>query len=125
MAEISAVAKEIARRLENVLTVAPGIAARIVDEELAAHAPQSAPVPEAGEDPYFTEVDNNGCSHCGSGRTWNVIGPDGVALSTSYEDEDAAIDLADMLNEAFARGASSRDKEIASLLAALEVAERA
>lgn len=36
MAETSAVAKEIARRLENVLTVKPGIAARIVDEELRA-----------------------------------------------------------------------------------------
>lgn len=66
-----------------------------VSEERAAAKP---------EDPYFIEVDSNGCSHCGAGRTWCVVGPDGMASSTSYEDEDEASKLAERLNEAYWHG---------------------
>jgi len=56
------------------------------------------------EDPYFVEVDSNGCRHCGVGRTWTVIGPNGVGASRSWEDEEDAENFADSLNEAFWRG---------------------
>lgn len=101
----------------------------VVARVIAANAPQAAvsaaPVPEAEitDDPYFTEVDDNGCPHCSAGRTWCVVGPDGDRGSTSYEDEDAAIDLADKLNDAFALGRSSHDNP--ALLSALQLAERA
>jgi hypothetical protein len=39
-------------------------------------------VKDSADDPYFVEVDSNGCSHCGAGRTYCVIGPDGVASGT-------------------------------------------
>ena len=63
---------------------------------------------------YFLEVDTNGCPHCGRGRTWNIIGPDGAALgmrwTESDEDresgeppEDAAM-MCEAMNEAFATG---------------------
>ncbi len=54
--------------------------------------------------PYFIEVDQQGCSKCNAGRSWNVVGPDGVALSTSYMEEEDAQDLADDLNDAFGKG---------------------
>ncbi len=41
-------------------------------------------------EPYFVEVDDNGCSQCGHDRTWTVIGPDGAAHHTSYGDIDDA-----------------------------------
>jgi hypothetical protein len=57
--------------------------------------------------PYFIEVDQNGCTHCGSGRSWIVIGPDGVGGSTSYDDADTAQEVADALNQAFENGVTS------------------
>lgn len=62
---------------------------------------------DAHEDPYFVEVDQNGCTHCGAKRTWCVVGPDGCALSTIYEDEEDASDLACSMNEAYASGLSA------------------
>ena len=59
---------------------------------------------EKQEEPYFVEVDENGCSHCGAGRTYTVIGPDGVAFGQSWESEDDASGMAEILNEAFYRG---------------------
>ncbi len=38
------------------------------------------------EDPYFVEVDQNGCSKCGFGRNYTIIGPDGVVLGIFYSD---------------------------------------
>lgn len=67
------------------------------------------------ENPYFIEVDTNGCSTCGHGRTWIVIGPDGYGGSASYEDEDDATSLADALNEAYwsgySEGAATKGQE--------------
>lgn len=59
---------------------------------------------EKKELPYFVEVDSNGCGHCGAGRTYTVIGPDGVAAGTSWENEEDADAYADAMNEAYAHG---------------------
>ncbi len=59
------------------------------------------------DDPYFIEVDHNGCSCCGAERTWIVVGPDGRGSSTSFESEDDASDLAENLNIAFHLGRES------------------
>jgi hypothetical protein len=60
---------------------------------------------ECGEsEPYFVEVDENGCPKCGSGRLWVVVDPDGVRGSTSYGLEEDADDLAEDLNIAFGKG---------------------
>lgn len=54
--------------------------------------------------PFFVEVDQNGCSKCGHGRTWTVVDSDGTGMSISYEDEGEADNLADMLNDAYHLG---------------------
>ena len=56
------------------------------------------------DDPYFVEVDTNGCDRCSHGKTWCIVGPDGVAGSQSFEDEEAASDLAEAMNEAYYAG---------------------
>jgi predicted DNA-binding WGR domain protein len=56
------------------------------------------------EEPYFIEVESNGCSHCAAGRTWGVVGPDGVMGGRSFADEDDASELAEALNEAYWAG---------------------
>lgn len=60
------------------------------------------------EEPYFVEIDNNGCSKCGAGRTWVVVDPDGYAGGTSYGLEEDAQDLAENLNIAFHRGRTGK-----------------
>lgn len=55
-------------------------------------------------EPYFVEVDQNGCEKCGSGRTWSVVGPDGSALGISYGYEEDADEMAEALNESFDAG---------------------
>ena len=57
--------------------------------------------------PYFVEVNNNGCSKCGHDRTWDVIDPDGFALDRSWEDEEEADWIAEILNEAYKMGERS------------------
>jgi hypothetical protein len=64
---------------------------------------------KATSEPYFIEVDNPGCAHCKAERTWDVIGPDSTALSTSYGDEEDASDIADICNSAFEMGRQSSD----------------
>lgn len=56
------------------------------------------------DEPYFIEVDSNGCPHCGAGRTWLIIEPDGLGGPVSYSDEEEAAEIAEMLNDAYARG---------------------
>jgi hypothetical protein len=63
--------------------------------------------------PYFIEVDANGCEKCSHGRMWSVVGPDGVASSTSYADEETAADLAEQLNTAYQVGLNSHASLIA------------
>lgn len=56
------------------------------------------------DDPYFVEVDVNGCAHCKGGRMWTVIGPDTVACGISWEDVENAEDYAEACNDAYAHG---------------------
>jgi hypothetical protein len=53
---------------------------------------------------YFVEPEKEGCRRCGEGKTWNVIGPDDLALSTTFEDKDDAEHHASILNEAWRLG---------------------
>lgn len=59
------------------------------------------------EEPYFVEVDLNGCAECGAGRHWTVVGPDGVAIGRSFADEEFTSSLADDLNAAYFAGRSA------------------
>jgi hypothetical protein len=65
---------------------------------------QAAVSEVAEENLYFVEVDSNGCSKCGAGRTWIVVAPDGLGGPTSYRQEEDARERAEDLNIAFARG---------------------
>ena len=56
------------------------------------------------EEPYFVEVEVNGCPCCGSGKTWIIVGPDETSLGRSFLDQEEASDLADMLNTAYFQG---------------------
>jgi hypothetical protein len=60
------------------------------------------------EDPYFIEVDTNGCSKCGHDRSWMVVGPDGFGDSQSFYDVEDAAHLAEILNQVYSLGASSK-----------------
>lgn len=62
---------------------------------------------EKDEEPYFVEVDNNGCPHCRAGRNYTVIGPDGLGCGTSYDDEEDAMHMAEELNAAYFTGRAS------------------
>lgn len=63
------------------------------------------------EQPFFVEVDDNGCPECSSGRTYLVVGPDGVASSTSYSDDADAAHLAESLCDAYWQGRNSRKRK--------------
>jgi len=68
----------------------------------------------SNDDAYFIEVERNGCERCGHGKTWVVVGPDGVAGSVSYEDSSEAQDMADALNEAFWHGRTEPSRTTAA-----------
>lgn len=72
----------------------------------------SDPMTTKIEDPYFVEVDANGCGHCGAGRQWTVVGPDGVAIGQSFEDEEIADDIASYMNQAYWVGKGDTEAEI-------------
>lgn len=67
------------------------------------------------EEPYFVEVNTNGCGTCGAGRTWLVIGPDDYAGSQTFSDEEDADALAESLNAAYASGRETAGGENARL----------
>lgn len=69
--------------------------------------PACASVEGARQEPYRVEVDNGGCERCSHGMTWTVVGPDGVAAGTSWEDEDVAGYQAGILNDAYRVGHSA------------------
>lgn len=56
------------------------------------------------DEPYFVEVDSNGCERCNAGKTWTVVGPDGCAASQSWEQEEDAEAFADAMNVAYWMG---------------------
>jgi hypothetical protein len=63
--------------------------------------------------PYTVEPDDSSfCVNCGTGRMWDVIGPDGVALGMSFGIESDAEDLADNLSRAYLAGAQAAIKTL-------------
>jgi hypothetical protein len=53
---------------------------------------------------YRVEVDTEGCKHCAGGRMWTIVGSDGVAIGSSWGDQEFASDIADLMNMAFDAG---------------------
>jgi hypothetical protein len=62
---------------------------------------------EDEKEAYRVEIDVSGCPKCGHGAYWDVIGPDDVALATSYADKEDAIEIAEILNMAYEAGRKS------------------
>lgn len=75
------------------------------------------------DEPYIIEVSDLGCSQCGTGRTWWVIGPDGERPQTFDEEEDAQ-QLAHALNAAYAIPQAQLKAANAALVAAREEADK-
>lgn len=61
---------------------------------------------------YRVVSDNKACSHCGNGGTFTVIGPNNVAIGTSFSDETDASETASMLNAAFELGMQQQKKTV-------------
>lgn len=57
--------------------------------------------------PYRVEIDDPGCQTCQHDQTFHVIGPDEVASSTSYGDQEDAESLARALDAAYLLGQQS------------------
>ena len=58
-------------------------------------------------DPAFRierEERESSCQTCRHGDMWNVVGPDDVAIGTSYEREEDAESMAEELSRAFLLG---------------------
>ena len=53
---------------------------------------------------YVVIIDQDGCKECGHGRTFQVVGPDEVALGTTWEDLESAQEMAYELNAAYMLG---------------------
>lgn len=53
---------------------------------------------------YGVKEANPGCAHCGAGKTYDVIGPGGVAESITWDDIEDAEAFADALNDAYRQG---------------------
>jgi len=53
---------------------------------------------------YTVEVDLQGCSRCGTEIGYTVIGPDGVEECAIYNDRQAAEEIAEQMNFAYAQG---------------------
>lgn len=62
--------------------------------------------------PYTVERGDWPCADCGRGGTWDVVGPDGVALGISFGDEQHAHDRADELSRAYLAGAQDAIKSL-------------
>lgn len=56
------------------------------------------------DEPYFLQVDVNGCDKCSAGRMWTVVGPSGAMFGQSWGDEEFVGDLVEWLNDAYANG---------------------
>lgn len=53
---------------------------------------------------YRLDPCGRGCKSCGAGEHWDIIAPDGIALSTSWGDKEFAEELVEMLNDAYEMG---------------------
>lgn len=57
---------------------------------------------------YTVVLENQGCSHCGAGKMWDIVDSDGFATGTSYGSDEDAQDVCDDMNMAFNRGREDR-----------------
>ena len=61
---------------------------------------------------YNVEREKMGCTSCGFGKTFIIVGPDGIGGSTTFEDRSDAEDLADLLNIAHDHGHAAASREL-------------
>ena len=61
---------------------------------------------------YRVEREKKGCTSCGFGKTFIIVGPDGIGGSTTFEDRSDAEDLADLLNIAHDHGHAAASREL-------------
>lgn len=59
---------------------------------------------------YNVEIDDDGCRHCTAGRTWIVVGPDGLGGGTTYGQQEDAEEIAELMNMAYEAGARRGEK---------------
>jgi hypothetical protein len=61
---------------------------------------------------YRVEAEEGkGCTTCGAGCLWTIVGPDEVAESTSWGDRDMAELICEAMNDAYEQGVKSVTKE--------------
>lgn len=53
---------------------------------------------------YRVEIDKEGCTKCGAGKIWVIIGPGEMGTGVGYGAEEEADDVAEDLNLAFEEG---------------------
>lgn len=63
------------------------------------------------ETPYYLEVEDEGCKTCGAARTWTIVCPGNVGIGTSWEDQEHATELCEMLNDAYENGVQAGKEE--------------
>lgn len=56
------------------------------------------------ENAFTVVADTEGCAHCKAGARWTVQGPDWIAIGQSFEREEDADDVADLMNQGYAAG---------------------
>lgn len=78
---------------------------------------------DEGRAPYVVEVESEGCERCCAGRMWTVVGPDDVALSTSFADQEHVEWIAEQMAHAYRAGQSAARADVSDALERL-TAER-
>lgn len=61
---------------------------------------------------YHVEKEKPACATCGCGGNWIVIDPDGFGGSVSYDLQEDAQEVADMLQDAFQKGIAKGSGEL-------------
>jgi hypothetical protein len=59
-----------------------------VDQAPRAPSTERRAAVEDRDDPYFVQVSENGCRHCGSGRMWTIITPNGAEYGQAWHADD-------------------------------------
>lgn len=54
--------------------------------------------------PYKTIPDDAGCDTCSAGKSFSVIGTDGVMLGTPWAEREDVEEVCELLNEAYSQG---------------------
>ena len=61
---------------------------------------------------YRVEQQGRGCERCGHGNVWSVVGPDDIAHSVSWTEQQDAVDFAEAMNEAYEKGHAAAYKQL-------------